>query len=243
MGYAGLYKAYVLRHGAPVTVYANAGCSFWSLRVDDTSEHCHDASQMAAAHLSALLQPGDVVLLPSLRLPRFADQWAAFPEDKVRDAMFAPAAREARLRGEVQARALFSRWVERGARVVLEAPKPIFRTPTYRCVEPYNQSNSICAPGMTMDRQELQAFRRPVVEVMVRLAQSMPGVSVWDPFPVLCPGELRQCSTLRDGRPLFLDGDHVSGFANSLLLPSFEAAVSPHDPPIQESPTPDIDSR
>ena len=46
-----------------------------------------------------------------------------------------------------------------------------------------------------------------------------PGFSTWDPFPLLCPGST--CSMLKDGKPLFFDADHVSGFANRLLLADF----------------------
>ena len=47
----------------------------------------------------------------------------------------------------------------------------------------------------------------------------VPDVSVWDPFPILCPEQT--CSAYREGRPLFFDGDHVSGYGNRLLAPSF----------------------
>ncbi|MNO07791.1 hypothetical protein D3C81_2301380 [compost metagenome] len=39
-------------------------------------------------------------------------------------------------------------------------------------------------------------------------------------MPLLCPGE--QCLPTRDGKPLFFDGDHLSGYSNRLLLPDFQ---------------------
>jgi hypothetical protein len=56
------------------------------------------------------------------------------------------------------------------------------------------------------------------------LSGQVPGSHVWDPFPVLCP-EGAECNGFVDGKPLFFDGDHLSGFANRLLLPSFTQAV------------------
>jgi hypothetical protein len=38
-------------------------------------------------------------------------------------------------------------------------------------------------------------------------------------LPELCPGET--CHAVRDGRPLFFDGDHLSSLGNRLLVPSF----------------------
>lgn len=49
-------------------------------------------------------------------------------------------------------------------------------------------------------------------------------MSVWDSFPLLCPGD--ECGTSLDGHPLFFDGDHLSGYANHLLLPAFQDYVT-----------------
>ena len=71
----------------------------------------------------------------------------------------------------------------------------------------------------------MERLRKPVVDALYNLAQSMPGVSVWDPFPVLCP-VAESCSAFSGDLPLFFDADHVSGYGNRLLLPSFQAFVS-----------------
>jgi len=55
---------------------------------------------------------------------------------------------------------------------------------------------------------------------MTDLTQRLPGISVWDPFPLLCPGTT--CRADANGRPLFFDGDHPSAYANVMLYPYFK---------------------
>lgn len=111
----------------------------------------------------------------------------------------------------------------RGAHVILEAPTPIFRTPPFRCSvrcsDWFNAGNEVCADGFEMGREELQNLRRPVVESMETLTARIPDTSIWDPFPILCPDEI--CRPFRGNKPLFFDGDHVSGFANHVLYDYF----------------------
>jgi hypothetical protein len=45
------------------------------------------------------------------------------------------------------------------------------------------------------------------------------GAAVWDPFNTLCPGSA--CAPTRDGKPLYFDGDHLSGYGNTVMLPAF----------------------
>ena len=61
------------------------------------------------------------------------------------------------------------------------------------------------------------AYRQPVLQAM----QSLEGnfVSIWDPFDTLCPNAT--CEALRQGTPVFFDGDHLSGHGNELVYPGF----------------------
>lgn len=49
----------------------------------------------------------------------------------------------------------------------------------------------------------------------------LPHASVWDPLPSLC--DATSCAAMRNGRPLFFDADHLSGYGNRVLLPGFSA--------------------
>jgi len=60
---------------------------------------------------------------------------------------------------------------------------------------------------------------------------TVPRLQVWDPLPILCPDKM--CQAYRDGMPLLFDGDHLSGFGNRLLLPTFKSymlALDNHTP-------------
>ena len=226
MAYIAMFKGYVLQTGGPVFIYGNAGCPFMSLRPQlEAAPACRYSSAAAVADMMQRLKPGDVVFLPSLRMPRFSDQWALFPEDQVRHSMFSEEAVRGRIDAEQAAVVMLADLRKTGARVVLEGPKPVFKAPPYRCAEAYNQSNAICKPGITMDRLLLEEYRAPVLAAFQRLTARDPGVTMWDPFLALCPPGRERCEAQREGRPLFFDADHLSGYGNAFLLPYFLKAV------------------
>jgi hypothetical protein len=168
-------------------------------------------------------QPGDILFLPSLRLPRLSDQWAVAADlgGELPAELSAPYAQQARDAAREEAAKLLQPIVAAGVKVIFEAPKPIFRAPSYRCSDWFNRNNPICAPGLEISRDYMRRLRQPILTNMVRLADEQPGIFVWDPFDVLCPGAI--CKAVVDGKPLFIDGDHVSDHANQVLYPSFLA--------------------
>lgn len=227
MGYVPMLKAYVLHTGAPVFLYANAGCPFVSLRPSQESAlHCQQGQAAAVADLGTRLAAGDVLLLASLRLPRFSDQWARFEQQQVYEAMFSAQATQERQQAREAAVAILEPLALRGVQVVFEGPKPLFRAPPYRCIEAYNRSNGICQSGLSMERPLLEQYREPVLEAFKNIAQRLPNVSVWDPFDVLCPARQERCDTFAKGRPLFFDADHLSNYGNAYLLSSFVQAMA-----------------
>jgi hypothetical protein len=74
-----------------------------------------------------------------------------------------------------------------------------------------------------MQRAELQQIRAPIMRELAAIGRRDPSVSVWDPFPILCPGEICQARDA-DG-PLFFDADHLSGHGNDVLYPSFSRFI------------------
>jgi len=226
MAYEGLFKQYAIWNATPVYVYTNAGCPFISLQpwrdLDDA--RCRSHTDAALRDLRARLKPGDVLFLPSLRLPRFSDQWIYFGEDHVTAEMFGRRAEDGRRRSVAYAVRTLREFTERGVHVVFEAPKPLFKAPPFRCADWFNRSNPICAPGFAMPRALLDTYRQPVLEALAEISRRVQAVSVWDPYPILCSD--LECHAWRDSKPLFLDGDHISGYGNSILLASFTAAMN-----------------
>jgi hypothetical protein len=74
-----------------------------------------------------------------------------------------------------------------------------------------------------MSRPELLERRASVLGAMQTLAAEQPALTVWDPFPVLCPAD--PCQAMPGGHPLFFDGDHLSGLGNDLLYPDLRNAL------------------
>jgi len=68
--------------------------------------------------------------------------------------------------------------------------------------------------------------RQPTLDGISQIAAYLPNIYVWDPFPILCPDD--QCSAFLGAKPLFFDGDHVSGFANVLLTSHFVEEIQRH---------------
>lgn len=206
------------RQGFNVDLMTKPGCSFLDAR-EPARPECRAFALTATAELLRGVRQGDMILLPSLRLHRFADQWAAFDEQQVIAASLGAAAERRRQAAEAEVDAWLQKVERAGARVVFTAPTPIFRAPAYRCSDWFNRGNPMCAPGLSMPRELLMRVRAPVVAGLERVAARHPGVSVWDSFDLLCPGAT--CRAVSQGRPMFIDGDHVSGYANTLLYPSF----------------------
>ena len=107
-----------------------------------------------------------------------------------------------------------------GALVVMEAPLPVLFAPPYRCSDWFNKMNPIGANGLSVRRDFLEKIRQPVMESISALKESHKHFYVWDPFPVLCTGETFYAYD-RKGKPIFWDGDHLSGNGNRILAPSF----------------------
>lgn len=225
MAFGTVFAAYVEDTGAQVTLYNNAGCAYLGLRaMQEQSPACRASFALVTEDIISHLQPGDVVFLPSLRMPRFVDQWVRFPRaEVVNQALGAESA--AKRSGVLdEAAQVIRRFNEKGARVVIEAPNLVLNAPLYRCADPWTRTNPICIGGASVDRAEFERLRQPMFDALTVIVRGAKMASVFDPFPLLCP-QGSACSGYRDGKPLFFDGDHVSGYGNRLLSPAFEAAM------------------
>jgi peptidoglycan/LPS O-acetylase OafA/YrhL len=227
MSFQKMFTLYAMSTGRPLKLYNNGGCAFLSLQPwREDSELCRGNAAAVMKDLLANLRPGDVVFLPSLRLPRFVDEWVRYPVAEVESQTFGELAVSGRATALPKAELLLQSIRAKGARVVIEAPVMVLREPPFRCAESYNRSNAICSGGATVERAEAEQLRQPALQALRTLANKVPGVTIWDALAVLCPTDHARCNAYANGRPLFFDGDHLSGYANRLLLPSFSQAVA-----------------
>lgn len=218
--YAAMFDAFALETGVGVSRYDIPGCTF--LPILPLPARCHDVVAVALADMAGRLKPGDVVFLPGLRVPRFRDQWHEAAQDV---APFFVRAEELKDHAFDEAAGFLEKIARPGVRFVLELPKPIFRTPLFRCVDWFNRANPGCRDGVEIDRAFMEAYRAPVLRFAARLAGRF-DLTTWDALPFLCGP--RTCSMWRDGHPLFFDGDHVSAYANAVLAGPFHAEMARH---------------
>jgi peptidoglycan/LPS O-acetylase OafA/YrhL len=208
------------RTGRTVYLYTDPGCgAFRLLAVDYEDSRCRQFAMGALRAVTSIAREGDVLFLPSLRLPRLSEQWATFSQADARKEAFDPSVKAGRTKATVLAIEELRPLEQRGVFIVLEAPTPVLKAPPFRCADGFTRSNPICDAGLSVNRRLLNTLRAPVLASYHRMGLRLKRLSVWDPFPVLCPKPV--CQGMRGSTPLFFDADHVSGYANTLLLPSF----------------------
>jgi hypothetical protein len=169
-------------------------------------------------------KPGDIVLLSSLRLPRLFE--IGGHGRRTTQDIYSRSSSE--LAGLDLASKDAQRWVgpllDAGLKVIFELPKPLFRVHPFQCVDWFNRHHPDCQPGLDESRRDQERYRAPTVAAIRALAEAHAGILVWDPLPELCDSQT--CSALRNGRPLFFDGDHLSPYGNLILLPGFRRVLS-----------------
>jgi len=212
--------------GIAVNLYTFPSCGVLDLMKPMTANRppgCIEFARAATSDIQQSAKSGDSIFFVSLRLWRFTDQWAKFDETEVLDKASSDTAKTWVRQARAEAPEWLSPLSAPGVRILLEAPKPIFKSPTFRCADWFNAGNPICRGGIVQRRADLEALRAPMLASMRELAAANPAITIWDPFPVLCAGET--CSAVVDGRPLFFDGDHLSAHGNMVLYPAFRDAL------------------
>lgn len=199
--------------GLHIIIREVRGCGVLTLA--PPSESCARATAEAIAETAREMKDGEVVFLPSLRLPRLYDQGL----DAVQDADAIMAGWAAGLDAAVtRGKAGLAPLAARKARLLFELPKPVFAAAAFRCADWFNAGNEVCR-GLSMPKAHIERLRAPVVEMAAALAAEVPALLPWDPLPLLCPQS--PCLALSGGVPVFFDADHLSGAGNAMLAESF----------------------
>lgn len=222
LAYNELLRRFAVESGVSVRLYGAGGCAIAGMQAwQAQNPGCQAYFNSSLADVAAHARAGDVLFLPGLRLPRLAEQIELFDEPALMASQYSEQEREVRAASEEATVELLRPLALRGVRIVFEAPKPLLRAPPYRCSDWFNRHNAICARGMPIEREVMERYREPVLHSLQRIATRLPSASIWDPLPSLC--EATSCEAMREGRPLFFDADHLSGYGNRVLLPSFSA--------------------
>lgn len=222
--YFPIFEELSAEEGVTVSVYTLPGCGFLTLTTSMKVQSTACVAFVRAASDSAVTTgaAGDMVFLPSLRQWRFCNERTCLSSEDLDSLTYGSEGKGDREHAIEEAVSWLRPFADRGMAILFEAPTPIFRTPPFRCSDWFNSGNPVCR-GFTQARTYLEYLRAPVVQAMRSIATALPTVHIWDPFPVLCPEA--DCTPFREGRPLFFDADHLSGYGNSVLFPSFKATL------------------
>lgn len=224
---APLFDQIAAEEGVQVGVFSYPGCSFIDfsapMAVPHRSSGCLEFTSAIAQQTVKSASPGDIVLLSSLRMQRYGDQWASYNRPNMYDFMYNPQAIQLRLAAVDDAKKWLQPFADHQLNVVFTGPTPVFQAPAFRCSDWFNSINPICIGNNQQNRSELEKLRQPIIANMKALGQTFSNVTVWDAFPLLCPGAI--CFTRMEGRPLFFDGDHLTAYGNLLIYPEFKKAM------------------
>ncbi|PRA32191.1 acyltransferase family protein [Pseudomonas poae] len=217
--YRTLLNLVSLKLGIKVLDYEQGGCAVASL-IGPDPQHCAASREAQLEEIEARAKPGDIVFLASLRVPELTGrEWREGEQPMVDEALgeLTDVRMEA---ARIAAETLLKRLQAARLTVLIDAPKPLFKAAPNRCSDWFNRINPVCAPGMTLQRDQFERLRAPQMQLLQRLSTEYPALHVWDPLPLLCPDAT--CSAYdQNAKPLYFDSNHLSGHGNRVLEPDF----------------------
>jgi SGNH domain (fused to AT3 domains) len=206
------------RTGVQTRVVSQPGCPVANLRTIPSPE-CQQFIDNSLKQLIKQHKEGDVVLLISLRVQRFSDQWGLVNFPKKSET----AREQERVTAFRTADEIIKPLEKAGFKVVISAPLPVFKIPPFRCSDWFNKANPVCAPGFLVERQELVQRRTNSMDLLGELKVANPKLKVWDAFDVVCPPGT-SCNS-SPGVSYYFDGDHLTALGNRLIYPSLERVL------------------
>lgn len=212
------------RYGVTVHKFQVMECPIVHLlHKQDESEHCNKVIENLLHFFYAHGKPGDVIFFASLRTHRIVDQWERFGWEQASNVSHSVQTLENIKTAQQQARPLLEKLNELRFNVLIDESKPVFDTVPFRCSDWFNRQHPICG-ATTISKDFLNQLSQPVRESIATLKQDYSHVYVWQPLNSLCSGD--SCSVMQDGNSMFFDGDHLSGYGNRVLLPSFTQTLA-----------------
>lgn len=223
--YATMLHEAEVRLGLSAHIYQLGECALVNLtETMNPSEACQISVAEVLTRIERLAQPDDIVFFASLRSPRLSDQWKRLDQDAVLADNMSQQAIHTREVALAEATIVIQRLQAKQLKVLIDAPKPVFKAPAFRCSDWFNRNNPICQDGFDVPKTVLVTLNAPIQQSLEQLVKRFSNVTVWDPLPSLCPGAV--CSAFDHGQPLFFDGDHLSGHGGRVLYPAFETVLA-----------------
>jgi peptidoglycan/LPS O-acetylase OafA/YrhL len=122
----------------------------------------------------------------------------------------------------------------RGASVIEVLPMPRFQDmpegfTTEYCYKQWFRPFLANDCYLSADRVKLRQGATEVTDSLKILSKSNSNFYLFDPFDRLCPKELKNCSTVRSGRVIFRDFNHINNYGGELLVDDFYALLLHHN--------------
>ena len=121
---------------------------------------------------------------------------------------------------------------EIGARLVIQAPMPLFTRPAYMCLP---EAFRFDYTGCSIPYEAFDVERAPAMAVLSALQAQHPHVLIWDPARRLCQNGI--CSQFTHGKPLWRDTTHLSTFASRSLAIPFHQWLSSGASALRQAPS------
>jgi len=226
--YGKMFKMLEEKTGIKVKVYSKGGCGILNLRspglVGDGS--CKQNLSNWLSEIEKEIKDTDILFFSSLKMPRMSDHNSLFADDiqTVLAENTTIQAMELRKEALQESLLVLKRFNKVTNNIIIDAPKPVFPYQTARCADWYSKNNSICANGPFNRRDHVDALSQLASKQIASIQNQFPQVRWWHTIDDLC--DERICNVYHRGKPLYIDGDHLSGYGNEYLYPSFASLIA-----------------
>ena len=223
LAYSPLLERLYQNHHWNTRIYPLGSCTIVTIfHPSNKSRQCTQKVEAVLNTVYSESKPNDIVWFASLRMPRYVEPWGESDNDPY-ERVSSPPYIEALDAGSVEARDWIEKMNKKNLLVLIDRPKPVFKSPPFRCNDWFNQDNPICVGGKSISKKNFDKLSVGVNRKINEYQKSYTQFLVWDPSEVLCNNE--KCDAMLNEKPLFFDGDHLSRFGNYMLYESFEAQI------------------
>lgn len=213
--YESMLRKISFTYGYEIHLISISGCPVVTFYIDYSPE-CREAAVRFIQEIAREASPGDILFLPGLRLKRLSDRLHILDTKKHRK--ITPVIKSLSVE---DALVLLKDVLDKKLNIIIENPKPLLKASPFRCADSFNRNNPHCF-GLTVNRTHQLKYRENAVELFEKLSKRNALIKIWDPFPILCPENTSNtCSAWLDGKPLYLDSDHITSFGSLHLYDSF----------------------
>jgi peptidoglycan/LPS O-acetylase OafA/YrhL len=210
--------------GIKPIIFSSAGCGLINLRAPILPEGNKCAERMLRwlAEIKTKIKPDDVLLLASLKVPILLKQEAIHPaeESELSSLINVDNSSQSRKEAFTESDQIIKELSQYTKNIIIDYPKPVLNFIPFRCSDWYTKFNPVCQAGSSVRLTFIKKLQQPSVELLTDLVNKNKNLLIWDPTLVLCIND--ECPAYMNTYPLYYDSNHLSGYGNEVLYPSFK---------------------